>query len=315
MRPKVSILIPVFNRADMLSRCVESALRQTYQNIEIIIVDNASNDGTWSICQALALNDNRIRVYRNQENIGPVKNWMRCAELATGELSKILFSDDMLELNCLEKMVPHLEQPDIAFVYSTACIGNEESSYRAYFLGKRARLLDVNTYLKMLINNRAPVSPGAVLLRTSDVIRNLHTDFESSTIQPYSSHGAGPDVMLLMLTADNYKYVKYLPESLVLFRIHDGSFTIKNTQNLVKKGYVSAISFYMRKVHNKKYIWLVYMGRSWLNELKSNRKWINPVEYLRSNEGSGQIYELLGMYIFTAFDLIFRGSRSLINLK
>ena len=52
----VSILIPVYNREHLIIPCIESALAQTYKNIEIIIVDNNSTDGTWNICKEYAKN-------------------------------------------------------------------------------------------------------------------------------------------------------------------------------------------------------------------------------------------------------------------
>ena len=85
--PKVSILIPVFNRKSYISDCIQSALDQTISSIEIIIVDNASNDGTWEICQEYANRDQRIRIFRNDTNIGPVRNWKKCLDPAPRGLS------------------------------------------------------------------------------------------------------------------------------------------------------------------------------------------------------------------------------------
>ena len=94
--PKVSILIPVYNREAFIAACVQSALEQTFTDFEIIIVDNASTDTTWKICQQIAEQDKRIRIFRNERNIGPVRNWRRCIEEARGVYGKILWSDDLI---------------------------------------------------------------------------------------------------------------------------------------------------------------------------------------------------------------------------
>ena len=116
--PKVSILIPVFNREDFISECIQSALDQDYENIEIIIVDNCSTDRTWHICQQFADAHGQIKAYRNEDNIGPVENWRRCAEKSSGALSKILFSDDLIAKDCVSRMVPYFSQDTVGLVFS-----------------------------------------------------------------------------------------------------------------------------------------------------------------------------------------------------
>src|SRR4030067_1594973 len=106
--PKVSILIPVYNRANMVGGCIQSALEQTYQDIEVVVVDNDSTDGTWEICKALSEKDSRLRVFKNDTNIGPVGNWKKCIDSARGAYGKILFSDELLSKDYVEKARPLL---------------------------------------------------------------------------------------------------------------------------------------------------------------------------------------------------------------
>ena len=75
---KVSILIPTYNSEKYIEETIESALVQTYKNFEIIIVDNASNDNTFKIMQEYAKKHDNIKIFKNEENIGPIKNWMKC---------------------------------------------------------------------------------------------------------------------------------------------------------------------------------------------------------------------------------------------
>ena len=100
--PLVSILIPVYNREELIIKSIDSSLKQTYNNIEIIIVDNCSKDNTWKLLQDYAKKDKRIKVFRNDKNIGPVLNWKRCLEEAKGEYAKLLFSDDLISDNFIK---------------------------------------------------------------------------------------------------------------------------------------------------------------------------------------------------------------------
>ncbi len=297
-QPKVSILIPVFNRKDFITECIQSALHQTFTDFEIIVVDNASDDGTWEICQQFAAVDQRVRIFRNESNIGPVRNWMRCAQEAKGVLSKILFSDDSLEVSCLSEMVPKLDDPDVALVYCAARIGkSRDDSVVAYSQVDSSRLSSAE-FLNLVLAGKAPVSPGAVLIRTSDLLKNLHTTFPTSTPRQFEKNGAGPDVMIMLLTSQKYLYVANIQRPFVYFRAHAGSFSIENSNNDVVNGYRSAIAFFL--INNKgQHQWLDYLAHSWLQQMRFDYRWLPPILYLREYEGSGSIAEVLKMLSYS----------------
>jgi glycosyltransferase involved in cell wall biosynthesis len=292
--PKVSILIPVFNRKDYIAECIQSALDQTFTDFEVVVVDNASDDGTWEICQKFASLDQRVRIFRNASNIGPVRNWIRCAQEAKGALSKILFSDDCLEPNCLSEMVPKLDDPEVALVYCAARIGkSRDESSIAYSQADSSRLSS-SQFLNLVLSGKAPVSPCAVLIRTDDLLKNLHSQFPTSTHRHFEKNGAGPDVMILLLTSHNYPYVANISMPLVYFRAHAGSFSIENSNNDVTKGYRSAIAFFLIRNHGRQR-WIDYVAKSWLGQMKFDRRWRNPRSYLIEHEGSGSLSEVLTM--------------------
>ena len=292
--PKVSILIPVFNRKDYIEECIQSALDQTFTDFEVVVVDNASKDGTWETCQKFAAMDSRIRIFRNDANVGPVRNWMRCAVEAKGELSKILFSDDYLEPNCLSEMVPKLDDPEVALVYCAARIGkSRDESIIAYSQAESSRLSSPQ-FLNLVLSGKAPVSPGAILIRTTDLLTNLHTQFQTSTPRHFEKNGAGPDVMILLLTAHSYPYAANISMPLVYFRVHAGSFTIENSNNDVIKGYRSAIAFFLIRNHGRQH-WIDYLAHSWLQQMRFDQRWRNPRSHLIEYEGSGSLAEVLAM--------------------
>ena len=84
-RPLVSIAMPLYNEEAHLAKALEALLAQDYENIEIVICDNASNDDTQTISQAWAVRDCRIKYYRNDTNIGAAKNFSRAFNLTHGD--------------------------------------------------------------------------------------------------------------------------------------------------------------------------------------------------------------------------------------
>lgn len=104
----VSIVVPVYNAKDYLEACLDSIINQSYENIEIILIDDGSNDGSGDILDLYATKDNRIRVVHNTNHgVSYTRNYG--VKFATG--SKILFidSDDTVDLDYVKKLVVPLE--------------------------------------------------------------------------------------------------------------------------------------------------------------------------------------------------------------
>lgn len=110
--PYVSVCIPTYNGGKYIRECIESILVQTYSDFEILIVDDKSSDETIEVVEEFAKRDKRIRIVRNQQNLGLVKNWNRCVELSEGEWIKFLFQDDLLAPDCIEELI-NACQPDM----------------------------------------------------------------------------------------------------------------------------------------------------------------------------------------------------------
>ncbi len=99
--PKISVIIPVFNTADYLYDCIESVLRQTFQDFEIICIDDNSDDGSYDILLDCAAQDKRIRVFKNTEKGVSHARYQGCS-LARAPYVQFLDSDDWLAENALE---------------------------------------------------------------------------------------------------------------------------------------------------------------------------------------------------------------------
>jgi glycosyltransferase involved in cell wall biosynthesis len=120
-QPLVSIGLPTYNRASALRRAIESALTQDYQNIELVISDNASTDETQAICLEACARDSRIRYLRQQSNQGATWNFLEVLKQARGEFFMWLGDDDWLDSSyvslCVRKLI---ENPDHSLVCGAA---------------------------------------------------------------------------------------------------------------------------------------------------------------------------------------------------
>ncbi len=111
MRPAISVIIPVYNIKEYLTRCVASLKSQTMSNIEICLIDDGSTDGSAEICDQLAARDSRIRVvHKRNEGQGIARNVG--IEMATGTYVAFLDSDDYWDTDGCRKILERLRETD-----------------------------------------------------------------------------------------------------------------------------------------------------------------------------------------------------------
>jgi len=247
LQNKVSILIPVYNRENLIEETVQSALNQTYKNIEIIVVDNQSTDNTWEILQKLASQDERIKIFQNKTNIGPVKNWKRCIDEATGEYGKILWSDDLIAPEFLEKTVPYLENEDVGFVFTGTEIfidGTDKKTSHCFI--DESGIYESKKYINgVFFDGDYPVSPGCALFRLKDLKNNLMVNIPNKVNSDFSIHAIGNDLLIFLLTAHKYKNFAFVNEKLSFFRAHKGSISIRSDDGKLPLHYNLASAYFV----------------------------------------------------------------------
>ncbi len=115
--PLVSICIPAYNAERWIGEAVSSALAQTLEDTEVVVVDNASTDDTVELVRSF--DDPRLRVVVNATNVGPVRNFNRCVALARGRYVKYLHADDVLYPACCASMAELLDaSPNVGLVFA-----------------------------------------------------------------------------------------------------------------------------------------------------------------------------------------------------
>jgi len=167
-QPLVSICIPTYNAEKTVMSTVRSILNQTYKNLEIIIVDNASTDNTLALLQKI-FDDPRIKIYKNSENIGAEKNFSRCVELAKGEYIAIFHADDLYMPDMVQKQVRAFQaDPAVGAVFTLANPVNDrgevigEGKLPVELKGKRIYYFP-EIFLSILKSGNFFVSPSAMV--------------------------------------------------------------------------------------------------------------------------------------------------------
>ena len=109
--PLISIIVPVYNVENFLTRCFESIRTQTYENVEILLIDDGSTDKSGVICDSLAQNDPRVSVI-HQNNMGLSEARNTGLNIAKGEFISFIDSDDFIDPTMLETLLELLLQTD-----------------------------------------------------------------------------------------------------------------------------------------------------------------------------------------------------------
>ena len=292
-KPKVSILIPVHNRKGFIADCIHSAVNQDYDNFEVVIVDNCSTDGTWKVCETFSKAHPNVHAYRNSSNVGPVKNWRICAEKATGEYSKILYSDDLISSDCVSRMVSQFVSDKIGLVCSNFQIGSSSSEFDPSIVSKKERVISRNRFPHDVMNGKVPVSPGGYMIRTSDILKYLEHDIPTPIPHDFKKHGAGPDVLLLMKTAEYYRTTLYIPDVLCFFRKHQGSITVSSRDFEIEKAYESTFLYFFRSQRSN-IVTVSAASILWLRYLIRTRNWVSGRAFLQTHELSDALsYQIL----------------------
>ena len=179
--PLVSICIPTYNRAGMIGKAIESALGQTYRNIEVIVVDNASSDNTADVVASYV--DERLTYVKNERNLGLFGNFNRCIELATGKFLHILHSDDYIDPDFTARCIAFFQEHPSLVMTSTRAriVGNSFETDSA--CSDTDLVYPAPDGFRRLLANRSYIACPSVMIR-----RDIYRDVGPFSLEyPYSS--------------------------------------------------------------------------------------------------------------------------------
>jgi len=215
--PLVSFVIPCYKLAHMLPDCVNSILKQDYENFEVLIMDNCSPDSTPQVAQSF--NDPRVKHIRNESNLGHIRNYNKGMTLARGKYVWLLSADDMLRSpHVLGRFVDVMERnPRVGYVFCRAVElhqGKEKGIVRWADCADEDCIWNDTSFLMRLIQTNCIVAP-TVLMRKEchDKVGQFQLDL------PFAS-----DWYMWCMLAMHYG-VAYLSDPMVCYRVHEESLT------------------------------------------------------------------------------------------
>lgn len=263
--PLISIVIPCFNRENLVLDAIESALSQSYPFLEVVVSDNASTDNTLKNCLNLVKNDKRVTVIRNFKNLGPVKNWYNGISVSEGEFINLLFSDDFLHRDFLNILFHNLDD-NHAFSLSNYEVGKspEKTLNLKSFKEEIFIHLSKNLLFRYAFGiDFKFVSPCSALFRKIDISNSLHMSINGDISENSLNTGAGPDLMIFLNTLSKYPFYSYTKNKLVFFRNHKNSFTMGKYKKIVKSCYKETLSKFFRnqKIDLKVAYFLRYIAK------------------------------------------------------
>lgn len=227
-KPLISIIVPNYNHAKFLRIRLTSIFSQTYDNFEVILLDDSSSDGSKDILLEYK-NDPRVsHCIINKENSGSTfKQWNKGIALAKGEFVWIAESDDSCEVNLLEQLLrPHFIQSDLALSYCQSHRMNAKGEVTGNWITHTSEfgenlfkddfVASGNDFIeKFLIHKNVIPNVSAVLFRKSELNKILPLFFE-----PYMKYNA--DWYYYIQLVCNSK-LAFISDSLNYFRYHNNS--------------------------------------------------------------------------------------------
>lgn len=174
MKPKISICIPTFNRADLLEKALYSVSKQTVKPYEIIVVDNASTDNTKEVVRKFKRFG--VKYFRNKKNVGMANNWNVCIQKSTGDYLTLLHNDDLIAPNWYELMSQAVQaNPKVKFFMSSLLIIDEQEHVQhVYHTFPTSRLISKNDTIKAFWTHLLPgFAPTAANLYHRSIFKKI----------------------------------------------------------------------------------------------------------------------------------------------
>ncbi len=176
---KISVIVPIYNVEDYLERCIESICRQTYRNLEIILVDDGSTDSSGAICERYAAHDRRIHVI-HQENKGVVPARKTGLECAKGKYIGFVDGDDYLEPEMYKELLEVMLREQADFVHSGYYVDEKAGIYgtgrNAAFEASENRLGCLRDYVLDPISNFRIAPSNWSKLYSCELIKEAYSE-------------------------------------------------------------------------------------------------------------------------------------------
>jgi len=194
-QPTFSILLPAYKSAGIIGETIESILNQTIKDFELIVVDDKSPDDTVRVVEGYQKKDPRIKLFRNEENLGYSKNLEKCRNLAIGEYIYLMGNDDILSRHALERTLEafNLDKDVGAVVRPFFCFENKDMTKPVREFGHpfdetKDRIISINESRELFLSVYCSIGQlSGLAMRREWVETPVHPDIFPAHAYPFFS--------------------------------------------------------------------------------------------------------------------------------
>lgn len=204
----VSVVMPVYNAGAFLQEAVKSILSQTYRNFEFIIIDDASEDDSWQILQNFTHKHNKIRIYRNSQNLGVSETVKKAIALARGNFLARMDADDIALPERLEKQVNYLLNHKETVAVGGQCLLMNKNGNVVGEKNFPTSFSDIYKYIYKFV----PVQQPTLMIAR----HRLPKQFKY-----YRDGMDTAEEVELLFKLFKYGKVENLPDTVLMYRLHD----------------------------------------------------------------------------------------------
>lgn len=215
---RVSIIVPVYNVEHYIQACIDSVLSQTYDNYELILIDDGSSDGSGTICDSYAERNASIRVVHTANNGAFYARYVG-VQAAQGEILVFLDSDDCLRRDALERIAAcfTMHQCDMVLYNAGEC--HDFPAKRITYPFEESKVLTRDQFgimYRLIVQSKIP---NSLCLKA---VRKNCAQLKEDALK-YSHVKQGEDLLMSIFFIDNCEKIAYLPEELYFYRMRQGS--------------------------------------------------------------------------------------------
>ena len=235
MNPKISVIVPIYNAELYLEECIHSVLNQTLRDIELLLIDDGSTDGSFRICEEYSKKDNRVQVFRNK-NVGQGLERNFGVKKAAGEYIAFLDSDDQYKEDALERLYQKAMETNADMVsggYVDVC--NHEI-IKEHLLGNR--ILDSTEKIKKVMADLISYEKkegydGCIAVWDSIFKKQLLID---NNIQFLSERDIySEDLLYKLMVMSCSRKIIFCNDITYLYRVNDTSFTNRISESVLNR--------------------------------------------------------------------------------
>lgn len=238
---KVSILVANYNNGKYFKDCYDSLIIQSYDNWEVVIVDDCSTDDSVEIIKELIKDDERFKLYQNETNKGCGFTKKRCVDLSTGDFCTFLDPDDALLPYSIECCIDEFQKFNkIVATYS-----------QLFFCDENLNTRDIFNKIKQIHNDKyffnCPVQISALFVFKKEAY------LQTAGINPHLRTAVDQDLYLKILEIGDAKFIE---EPLYKYRLHSGGISQSDSKGRAKESFAKVIHQAMKrrgitKIQNK----------------------------------------------------------------